>query len=208
MQVYPSPSHPILPTHLIHTQTQHIHKGVCHGSVSPSTLLVSTADVNRPEQVVVWLSDLGFAKNALSQQQLDFKGLVKRDWRMCAYTLLELFLRLLADEAAEEEVPEEDLATAARFEEGFALPFAQIEAARLQAVTEQRFNNDVSVGLRSLVSNEKAYVRAVQFLDADGGAGWTLFQDMANTNRLLQQEGEQGVYVLGEKLLGSPFFSA
>lgn len=72
--------------------------------------------------------------------------MVHRDWRSCAFALLELFLRLLADEEAEDE------ALGAPVYEGFSLPFAQIEAAALQAVAERQFKGDVSLGLRSLVT--------------------------------------------------------
>ena len=184
--------------------------GVCHGALSPSTLLVSTSDLREGGKeggMEVWLSDLGFAKNVLSQERVDFEGLVKRDWKGCAYSLLEVFLRLLAEEEEEEE--EGGLEGGlGRWEEGFGLPFAQVEAGRLQGVTEERFSGDVGVGLRSMVSNEKAYKKAVEYLDERGGAGWVLFNDMANVGRLIGEGGggEGGVYGVGERLLGSVFF--
>lgn len=73
-------------------------------------------------------------------------SVARRDWRSCAFALLELCLRLLADEEAEE------VALEAAVYEGFSLPFAQVEAAALQAVCEQQFRGDVSLGLRSLIT--------------------------------------------------------
>lgn len=51
---------------------------------------------------------------------------------------------------------------------------------------------------------EPAYKRACAYLDEDAGAGWTLFQDMANPDRLLAAAGGD-VYALGDRLLDSPF---
>ncbi len=82
-------------------------------------------------------------------------SLVRRDWRSCAFTLLELFLRLLADEEAEDETP------GAAVYEGFSLPFAQIEAAALQAVAERQFQGDISLGLRSLVTQVGVSIRCI-----------------------------------------------
>ena len=192
--------------------------GVCHGALSPSTLLVSTADLReggREGGMEVWLSDLGFAKNVLSQEKVDFEGLVKRDWKGCAYSLLEVFLRLMAEEEEEEEEEEKQggglggvEGGLGRWEDGFGLPFAQVTAGALQKVTEVRFKGDVGVGLRSLVSNERAFKKAVECLDERGGGGWVLLNDMANVGRLMGEEGggEGGVYGVGERLLGSVFF--
>jgi len=180
--------------------------GVVHGAVSPSTILVSTADLReggREGGMEVWLSELGFATNVLSQGTLDFEGLVKRDWKGCSYALLEVFLRLLAEEEEGEGEGGDGLG---KYEEGFTLPFAQVEAGGLQAVTEERFKGDVSVGLRSLVNNERAYQQAVACLDAKGGAGWVLLHDMANAGRLVAQEG--GVYGVGPRLLASSFWES
>jgi hypothetical protein len=60
-------------------------------------------------------------------------------------------LRLLADDEAEDE------ALGAVYE-GYSLPFAQVEAARLQAVAEQQFRGDVSLGLRSLITQVGGWV--------------------------------------------------
>ncbi|GAB5031115.1 atp binding protein kinase [Nannochloropsis oceanica] len=187
--------------------------GVCHGALSPSTLLVSTADLReggREGGMEVWLSDLGFAKNVLSQEKVDFEGLVKRDWKGCSYSLLEVFLRLMAEDEEEEEKKQgEGLGGVegglGRWEEGFGLPFAQVTAGSLQGVTEARFGGDVGVGLRGLVSNERVFKKAVECLDEEGGAGWVLLNDMANVERLMMGE-ERGVYGVGERLLGSGFF--
>lgn len=135
--------------------------------------------------------------HALAHLHPSGHSLVRRDWRQCAFALLELFLRLLADEEAEDEA-------IGNVYEGFSLPFAQVEAAQLQAVAEQRFQGDISLGLRSLVTQDPAYKRACAYLDADAGAGWTLFQDMANPDRLLVALNGD-VYALGDKLLDSPF---
>lgn len=158
----------------------------------------------------VWLSDLGFAKNVLSQEKVDFEGLVKRDWKGCSYSLLEVFLRLMAEDEEEEEKKQgEGLGGVegglGRWEEGFGLPFAQVTAGSLQGVTEARFGGDVGVGLRGLVSNERVFKKAVECLDEEGGAGWVLLNDMANVERLMMGE-ERGVYGVGERLLGSGFF--
>jgi hypothetical protein len=88
--------------------------------------------------------------------QHNTNSLVRRDWRSCAFALLELFLRLLADEEAE------DAALGAPVYEGFSLPFAQIEAAALQAVAERQFKGDVSLGLRSLVAQVGRFVAFVR----------------------------------------------
>ncbi len=54
------------------------------------------------------------------------------------------------------------------------------------------------------LNQEPGYKRACAYLDADAGAGWTLFQDMANPDRLLAAANGD-VYVLGDRLLDLPF---
>lgn len=102
---------------------------------------------------------------------------MRRDWRQCAFVLLEGLLRLMAEEGA-----------------------AAVDAAQLQALCRPGLQASLRGVLEPVLGRDAGYRRALQMLD--GQEGWELFDAMADAGRLGTDP-----YVICPTLMGSPFLA-